>query len=219
MAIILNKGETVAVNKKDSDVPVVNLTVGAGWGKIAKMGESKAAGFLSKLLNKVGASDVVYEDVDLDLSLVFFNSKKEVINTCYFGNKNLWNGAIQHTGDDLVGSDESDGSDNERIKIQGIKVPADVSSIFVILNSYRHHRFDEIPYIGFSIYDGLYNLNDKAARLMDFRLDNDSTFKGSEAAIMARIDRTAKGFTVTPIGQPTADRDIAGLRRSCLELL
>lgn len=219
MAIILNKGETVPVVKKDTDTPVVNLTVGAAWGKIAKMGESKAAGFISKLLNKVGAADVVYEEVDLDLSLVFFDKDKNVIETCYFGNKRLWNGAVQHTGDDLVGSDESDGSDNERIKIEGVRIPANVTSVFVILNSYRHHKFDEIPYIGFAIYDGLYGLNDKAARLMEFRLDNDSTFKGSESAIMARIDRTAKGFTVTPIGQPTSDSDIAGLRRSCKGLL
>ncbi|MFW3388566.1 UNVERIFIED_CONTAM: TerD family protein, partial [Kocuria sp. CPCC 205274] len=119
MAIILNKGETTAVTKKDSDAPVVNLTVGAAWGKIAKLGESKAAGFLGKLLGKVGAADVVYEEVDLDLSLVFFDKDKNVVDTCYFGNKVLFGGGVTHTGDDLVGSDESDGSDNERIKIVG----------------------------------------------------------------------------------------------------
>ncbi|MFW3388060.1 UNVERIFIED_CONTAM: hypothetical protein RF648_18870, partial [Kocuria sp. CPCC 205274] len=103
--------------------------------------------------------------------------------------------------------------------IVGTGIPAKAETFFVILNSYRHHRFDEIPYIGFSIYDGLYGLKDKAARLMEFTLHNDSTFKGVEAAIMARVDRTNKGFTVTPIGKPTSDRDIAGLRRSCRELL
>lgn len=215
MAIILEKGKTVDVKKEDTGVPIINLTVGAGWGKIARMGTSKAAGFLSKLIGSV-ASDVVYEDVDLDLSLIIFNDKKERIETCYFGNKRCFNGAIQHTGDDLVGTEDSDGADNERIKIQGAQIPANAAHIFVILNSYRHHKFDEIPFIGFSIYDGLFGLNDKAARLMEFRLDNDSTFKGSEAAIMARIDRTPKGFVVTPIGKPTADRSISELQRSCV---
>ncbi|MCS5736733.1 TerD family protein, partial [Herbiconiux daphne] len=103
MAIILNKGETTAVTKKDSDTPVINLTCGASWGKIAKLGQTKAAGFLGKLLGKVGAADVVYEDVDLDLSLVFFDKSKTCIGTCYFGNKNVFSGAVLHSGDDLVG--------------------------------------------------------------------------------------------------------------------
>lgn len=215
MSIVLNKGETVSVNKKDSDVPVVNLTVGAAWGKIARLGTSKAAGFISKFLGNVGAADTVYEDVDLDLSLIFFDDKKNYVDTCYFGNKRLFDGAVFHSGDDLVGSDESDGSDNERIQIQGVKIPAKVATIFVVLNSYRHHKFDEIPYIGFALYDGLYSLGAKANRLIESTIHNDSTFKGSEAAIMARIDRTAKGFTVTSIGKPTNDRSISELRTSC----
>ncbi|MCS5737104.1 TerD family protein, partial [Herbiconiux daphne] len=164
MAIILKKGEeTVLVN--DKGMPVLNLTVGANWGKINRLGSAPKAGFIDRLIGNVAKVTGQLEDVDLDLSLLFFNGSKEFVEKCYFGNKTLFGGAVSHTGDDLTGDDEVDEADNERIKFKGAVIPMTVQTVFVVLNSYRHQNFGEIPFVGFSIYDGLYGLGDKAPRL------------------------------------------------------
>ena len=212
--MILQKNESVAVAKDDGR-PVINLTVGAAWGKINALGTSKPAGFFSKVFGAVGMEETVLESVDLDLSLLFFSKKIGFLDKCYFGNRSLWNG-VQHSGDNLEGSDVVDaGKDNERISIKGMTVPSQVDTIFLVLNSFRHHKFDKLPYIGVSIYDGLYGLKDKADRLMEFRIDNDKSFAGVESAIMARLDRTPKGFVLTSIGKPTKDTSLSGLIGSC----
>lgn len=219
MPMILQKGQQEAVVRADG-TPVVNFTCGAAWGKINKAGKSEAAGFFGKILGAVGAGEVLLESVDLDLSVLFFNSQRELVDKCYFGRKNLFNNGVQHSGDDLEGSDSSDGStDNERIKVSGMALPAQVTTAFVVVNSFRHHKFDEIPFILISMYDGIANLSAKAERLMEFKLHNDKSFAGAEAAIMARIDKTAKGFVLTAVGQPTNDTSISGLVSSCQRIM
>lgn len=218
MPILLKKNEAATI-ARDNGTPVMDITVGAEWGKINKAGSSQAAGLFGKLLGKVGAADALLENVDLDLSLICFNGK-QYNDTCYFGRRQLFGNAITHTGDDLVGSDEADGvSDNERIKFAGLRVPNDVTTVFIVLNSFRHHKFDEIPYIGFRLYDGLFSLGQKAPALIEFRLDNDKSFAGAEAAVMGRIDRTSKGWVVTALSQPTGDSSLTGLRSTCQNLL
>lgn len=218
MPILLKKNEPVVI-ANDKGTPVMDITVGARWGKINHAGKSEAASFVGRLLGKIGAGDAVLESVDLDLSIVCF-AGTDYSNTCYFGQRQVFGGAITHTGDDLTGSDESDGiSDNERIKFRGLNIPANVTTAFIVLNSFRHHKFDEIPFIGFAIYDGLYNLGDKAPALMEFTIHNDKHFAGAEAAVMGRIDRTAKGWVVTPLSQPTSDSGLTGLRSTCAKLL
>lgn len=216
MSVILSKGQACILTKANSETPVINVTCGASWGKISKLGNSAVGGFFSKALAKVGVAETVLEDVDLDLSVVCLDQTGQLIDVCYFAAKKLFNGAILHSGDDLVGSDASDGTaDNERIKVEGMKVPSSVAHMFMVVNSFRHQKFDAIPFIQISLYDGLFGLSQKAPRLLEFALHNDKAFAGAEAAIMARISRTPKGFEVTAIGKPTSDRTIRELAASC----
>lgn len=209
----LSKGDTVVVKKEEGGA-VQNITVGVNWGKINRLPVPKTGlGFFDKLVGKAASAAGTLEDVDLDLTVVTFDSAGNKLDECAFYRKVTHDGIITHTGDDRGGDDEDDGLDNERIKIQGLKLATQTSaqSAFIILNSYSHQKFDEIPYIRLGIYDGLYNLSDKAPRLMEFNLTNDKQFAGKEGLILARLDKTSAGWTLKAIGEATDDRSIAAI--------
>lgn len=210
MAIVLSKNVTTDLTS-NSGTPVLKMSVGVNWGMINKAGTSKAAGLFSKMASIVGAGAVVKEAVDLDLSMVFVDGNKQIVDICYFGKKNLFGGGVAHTGDDRTGDDEQDDSDNEIIKLDGLKIPMNVTTVFVVLNSFRHHPFDQIPYVGINFYEGLVDLSDKGLRFAEFSMTNDKSFAGKECCILARIDRTGKGFSCTILGDCTADTTLRGL--------
>ena len=203
-----NKTEDLVTS---TGTPVLDFSCGCNWGMINSLGSSKAAGFLGKVFGSVGAGDVVKKAVDLDLSMVFVDGKKQIVDICYFGKKRLWNGAVNHTGDDLTGDEEQDDSDNEIIQFKGLNIPPDVQHVFVVLNSFRHQKFDEIPYIGINFYEGLVNLSDKGLRFAEFSMTNDKSFANKECCILARLDRTLKGFSCTILGDCTDDTTLRAL--------
>lgn len=218
MALNLSKGQKTVV-KKSSGQAVTNLTVGVSWAKINRLGNLPVSekGFLGRMFSKASNSAAKatgqLEDVDLDLTIATFDASGNAVGECAFYAKTLFDGAIVHSGDDRGGDDEDDGLDNERIKFQGLKVATQTSvqSAFIILNSYSHQKFDEIPHIRLAIYDGLFGLTDKAPRLLEFDLKNDKSFNGAEAVILARLDKTAGGWELTAIGQPTSDQSIRAI--------
>lgn len=208
--LILQKNQTSDLIS-DKGTPILNMSVGVNWGMINSLGQSKAAGFLGKLASAVGVENAVKTAVDLDLSMVFVDKDGAIIDTCYFGNKRLWNGAINHTGDDRTGDGEQDDSDNEIIHFRGLQIPSEVQQVFVVLNSYTHQKFDEIPYIGINFYEGIVNMSDKGLRFAEFSMTNDKNFAGKECCILARLDRTLKGFSCTIVGDCTEDKTLRAL--------
>lgn len=213
----LSKGDKVVV-RKESGQSVTNLTVGVTWGKINKLGDipgAKDKGLIGKLFGKAAQVTGQLEAVDLDLTILTVDSSGNFLEECAFYSKTPFGGAIAHSGDDREGDDEDDGLDNERIKFQGLKVATQtqVQTAYIVLNSYSHQQFDQIPYIRLGIYDGLYGLRDKAARIMEFDLTNDKTFVGNESLILARLDKTSAGWEITALGQATNDRSISEIKR------
>lgn len=213
--LMLKKNESATL-AKENGTPVLKMSVGVNWGMINKTGSSKASSFLSKLASAVGASDAVMEAVDLDLSMIFVDDKGQHMETCYFGNKRCFNSAIVHTGDDRTGDSDQNDQDNEIIKFDGLKMPANFKTAFVVLNSYTHQKFDQIPYIGINFYDGLVNLSDKGLRFAEFSMTNDKMFAGKECCILAKITRTLKGYDCEVLGECTADRTLRDLERTCI---
>lgn len=214
MALNLSKNDKVVV-KKESGQSVLNLTVGAAWGKIDRSAKIKTGiGFADRLLNRAKSSAGMLESVDLDLTIVTFDAAGNELEECAFYSKTPFGGLIKHSGDDRGGDDEDDGLDNERIQFQGLKIATQtkVQSAFIILNSYSHQKFDEIPFVRLGIYDGLYGLADKAARLLEFDLTHEKQFDGSEALILARLDKSSAGWELTAIGQATSDTSIREIK-------
>lgn len=196
----LTKGQVVNLTKdgtsKTSDL--TNVFFGAKWGQI------QHKGFLG-----FGKS---YESVDLDATLILYDSSYSVIDTVYYGHKTSRCGAIHHSGDDLTGTSGSElENDNETISINLKDVNPRAKYIVAILNSYRHHKFDEIPYMKLRIYTGRAGNPDEV--LCAYNIDNDESFKNKEAVVLGFFYKDAsEGWKFRADGTTTNERGIDEIR-------
>lgn len=105
MAISLTKGGNVNLSKEAPNL--TNIAVGLGWNPRATDGQAFDLDAVAFLVNESGK-------VRADTDFIFFNNLKSS------------DGSVEHTGDNRTG--EGDG-DDEVIKVDLIKVPADVSKV------------------------------------------------------------------------------------------
>ena len=105
MAISLTKGGNVNLSKEAPNL--TNMAVGLGWNPRATDGQAFDLDAVAFLVNESGK-------VRADADFIFFNNLKSS------------DGAVEHTGDNRTG--EGDG-DDEVIKVDLSKVPADVSKV------------------------------------------------------------------------------------------
>lgn len=108
MGVSLEKGANVNLTKAAAEVGLAALTVGLGWDARATDG---AQFDLDAVVFLVKADGKVRNDKDF----IFFNNKTDI------------DGSVVHQGDNLTG--QGDG-DDEQVKIDVTKVPADVEQIF-----------------------------------------------------------------------------------------
>lgn len=196
----LTKGQAINLTKdgtKDSE-KLSTVFFGAKWGSIIKKG------FLG-----LGKS---VEDVDLDASLLMYDEHKVLVDKVYYGHKTSNDGAIKHSGDDLTGTDgDEQEEDNETISIDLTKVNPRVTHIVAILNSYRHHKFDEIPYMKLRIYTG--KLGDPEEVLCDYNLKNNDSFRGKEAIVLGFFYCKDNGWKFRADGTTSNEKDITEISR------
>lgn len=105
MAISLTKGGNVNLSKESPNL--TNIAVGLGWNPRATDGQAFDLDAIAFLVNESGK-------VRADTDFIFFNNLKSS------------DGSVEHTGDNRTG--EGDG-DDEVIKVDLSKVPADVSKV------------------------------------------------------------------------------------------
>ena len=105
MAISLTKGGNVNLSKEAPNL--TNMAVGLGWNPRATDGQAFDLDAVAFLVNESGK-------VRADTDFIFFNNLKSA------------DGSVEHTGDNRTG--EGDG-DDEVIKVDLSKVPADVSKV------------------------------------------------------------------------------------------
>lgn len=219
----LTKGQTVNLTK-DGTSNTANLTnvfFGAKWGSIVRGHKETKGGFFRKLLGKVEEVFVpdMNESVDLDASLLIYNENNSLIDTVYFGHKRSNDGAISHSGDDLHGTAGSEReADNETISIDLTRVTSRAKFIVAILNSYQHHKFDEIPYMKLRIYTGRAGRPDEV--LCAYNLENNSTFKGKEAMVLGYFYRSGDGWKFKADGTTSKETSISAIARgTALEVI
>lgn len=226
----LTKGQTIYLTK---DGTIDSLTLkkvffGAKWGQInhgitkrverkVQVGTEEPKGFFRKLFKirtpiyETKTEEVLVhgftENVDLDASLLIYDCKNSLIDTVYFGNKCSKDYAISHSGDDITGTAGNEKeADNETISIDLPHITSKAKFVVAILNSYRHHKFDEIPYMKLRIYTG--NTGNPDEVLCEYNLENNQTFKGKEAIVLGYFYRFSDGWKFKADGTTSKETSI-----------
>ncbi|WP_017445411.1 TerD family protein [Gayadomonas joobiniege] len=127
--VSLAKNQSVSL-AKTANKTLSNITIGLGWDPIKKKG-----GFLSSIFGGGGG------DIDLDASLLMLDANAGVVDKVWFRQLKSKCGAVVHTGDNLTG--EGDG-DDEAIKVDLTRIPANVTYLGVTVNSFRGQTFNEV---------------------------------------------------------------------------
>ena len=125
MAVSLKKGQKVDLTKTNPGLK--EILVGLGWD-----------------VNKYDGG----KDFDLDSSVFMLNANGKVRDDddfVFYGNLKHKSGAVEHMGDNLTGKGEGD---DEQIKIDLSKVPADIEKIDFTVTIYeaeeRHQNFGQV---------------------------------------------------------------------------
>ncbi|MGW5094664.1 TerD family protein [Streptomyces nodosus] len=80
-------------------------------------------------------------DIDLDASVIVYGPQRNHIDSCFFGQLSVLNGAIKHSGDNLTGEG---GGDDEVIVVDLGRLPQDVTGLVFTVNSYSGQKFTEV---------------------------------------------------------------------------
>ena len=214
--INLSKGKTICLTKTAQETGEVLKTVKVGlkWGQIEvkreKFIKGSKPGFFGKMFGRTETPDrtetvvVDKKEVDLDASICIYDSHKNLIDTVYFGHKVSKDGSMKTLGDDTTGlNKQGEGSDNETLIINLHQVDPETKYLVVILNSYRHDKFDALPYARMRIYD----VNKEFA---NYQIDNNPEFAGKEALVLGvfeRIDDSRWNFRASGIS--TGERSVS----------
>lgn len=190
MSINLSKGQRISLEKNGASLS--RIEIGVNWGAIKKT----TKGFF-------GGEKTRNVDVDLDASVGLFDESGEVVDIVYFGQLKSRCGAIHHSGDDLTGDiGGDDGRDNEVISIDLNRIPANITRLGLVLNSFRKQDFADIPYANIRIHDG------SGSVFGTFDVANDASFSGKISMIMASVYRHGESWKFRSIGEAVDDRDL-----------
>lgn len=205
MAIDLVKGQRIDLRKK-SGTSLTNFCVGVNWGAIETSG-----GFLGLSKKTI--------DVDLDLSCVLINSKKELCDHIYSplykidllqkfglprGKLISIDGALRHSGDDLAGDKGGDdGLDNEIITVDLGKLNNDITQIFFFLNNVGKEDFSQIPYAKIRMYEGTSTQVKEV--FASYNVSSELQYSNKRALIMGKLYKKENEWKFNAIGDPTDD--------------
>ncbi|MFE6967078.1 TerD family protein [Agromyces sp. NPDC057679] len=176
-ALSLTKNQTISLTKADGST-LTNVTLGLGW-------DAARRGLFG------GGS------IDLDASAILLAADKQVVDIVSFSQLNSRDGSIRHTGDNLTG--DGDG-DDEQIRADLTKVPADVDSIVLVVTSYRGQTFDKVANVFARVVD---STGGRGAEVVRYDLADTGTLTG---VVIAKISRAGAGWSITALGTPAHGR-------------
>lgn len=172
MSVSLSKGQTVSLKKGDGG-SLTHVRMGLGWDAVKKKGF-----FGSKS-----------QSIDLDASAVLYDASKQVVDQVWFQQLKSKDGSVQHSGDNLTG--DGDG-DDESVTVHLDRLPANVTSIVFLVNSFTGQNFSQIENAFCRLVDE--TNGQEIARY-------DLTGSGTHTAqVMAKVSRDGSGWSMTAIG-------------------
>ncbi len=194
MAIQLQKGQTINLEKKVNDLSKV--TIGLGW-KIRE----KPKGFWATIFGNGDGSDY-----DLDAIAILLDEQDKLINfgnrliggdVVFFNSKRHPSGTVWSCGDNLVGGDGS--SDDEQIVCLLDQVPSQYKKIVFLVSIYqgqqKNQRFGEV--------EGAYirAVDARGRELARFSLSNDPAAADAQTVIFAELYRHEGDWKFRAIGE------------------
>lgn len=204
--INLSKGGRINLSKDENGNNLDKIFFGSNWGMIrGTFGLTKTA-------------------VDLDSSIVLLDANGNKVDIVYFGHKDA--PGIHHYGDDLTGdANGDDGMDNETVELALSKIDPRVEHVFFVLNSYRHQKFDKIPYIGIRIYTSPNNkpkqrISDPVNILAQYSLkDMTSEFAGKESIILGEAYKRNGEWKFKAVGEFGNIKSVSDFPAACKQLI
>ncbi len=184
MSVSLAKGQKISLTKEGGALS--QIFMGLGWDVAKKSG----GGFLGGLFGGGGGGDI-----DLDASCLVFDDSGNLVDEIWFSQLRGMGGAIIHTGDNLTG--EGDG-DDEVIKVDLSRLPANIKSLVFTVNSFRGQSFDSVANASCRVVD---DTNGKEMAI--FNLSESGPHTG---LIMAKIYRHNGEWKLHAIGEKTNGR-------------
>jgi tellurium resistance protein TerD len=174
MAISLSKGGNVNLSK---EAPGLNkIIVGLGWDARATDGAAfdlDASAFLVKLDGKVRS------DGDF----------------CFYNNKVVGDGAVEHTGDNTTGAGEGD---DETVKVELSKIPADLDKVVFAVTIHdadaRKQNFGQVNHAFIRVIN-----EDGGQEIARYDLSEDASIE--TAMIFGEIYRVGADWKFKAVGQ------------------
>lgn len=174
--INLQKGTASAVVDV-AGKPANELNLSAYW----RAATQKSTGMFGR---KKGA-----EKVDLDLTLICFRADKQPVAVCNADSPQPFSReALFHTGDKKSG--RSGDEENETIMATLSAIPREMQYLAVVINSYAGHTLDSVNQLRLEMFD---RTAGKATATHYMPI-----MGPQNAAIMAVLQRSGDGWTVTP---------------------
>lgn len=186
MSISLSKGQALSLSKNNPGLSRVFM--GVGWDPVKSGG-----GFFGKLFGGGAA-------IDLDASVIIFDSAKNEIDTVYFTNLKSADGAITHDGDNLTG--EGDG-DDEVIRVDLTRLDPRAAHLVFTVNSFRGQTFNEVDNAVARLVD-----DTNQREICSFTLREQGAHTG---VIMASLSKGADGWSMQAHGVPATGRTVSDL--------
>ena len=174
MAISLSKGGNVNLSK---EAPGLNkILVGLGWDARATDGT----------------------DFDLDASAFLLKADGKVrsdADFCFYNNKSVANGAVEHMGDNKTGAGEGD---DEVVNVELSKVPADVEKIVFAVTIHdaesRKQNFGQVAHAYIRIVNA-----EGSAEIARYDLSEDASTE--TAMIFGELYRAGTDWKFRAVGQ------------------
>ncbi|MFI9271710.1 TerD family protein [Kitasatospora sp. NPDC052896] len=148
-------------------------------------------------------------NIDLDASCIAFDARRERLETVWFMKLNVFNGAIQHTGDNLTGAGSGD---DEAIDVHLDGLPPEVCGLVFVVNSFSGQKFTEIANAYCRLIDSR-----TGNELVRFDLTNAEPHTG---VVMCKLVRQYAGeWVMTALGEYVDAKTARGMVQPSAALL
>lgn len=192
MSVSLSKGQTVSLQKSTGG-SLTHVRMGLGWDAVKKKGLF---------------GGMKTQSIDLDASAVMYDAAGNVVDQVWFRQLKSKDGGVQHSGDNRTGAGDGD---DESITVFLDRLPAQVSTIVFLVNSFTGQTFGQIEVAYCRLID---ETNGSEIAKYTLAGSGDHT-----AQIMAKVTRDGAGWSMTAIGNTAHGRTFRDLLPAIAESL